>query len=91
MGEVESALALETLDPEQEHATATALVQRRLAATRGLETAARVRRLAGMLARKGFPPGVAMQVVRSALEADDAEVSGLEVATQEFHGDGADE
>jgi regulatory protein len=64
------------LDPEQELATARALVQRRIAATRGLTVDARVRRLAGMLARKGYPAGTAFRVVREALaeEGQDAEL-----------------
>ncbi len=65
-GEVAQA-ALEELDPEQELATARALVQRRLAGTRGLTPDAQVRRLAGMLARKGYPAGTAFRVVREAL------------------------
>jgi Uncharacterized protein conserved in bacteria len=58
------------LDPEEELKTARRLVARRLPATRGLPTAARTRRLAGMLARKGYSPGLAYRVVREALEAE---------------------
>jgi regulatory protein len=78
-------VALESLEPDQERATARALVDRRLPATRNLAADARVRRLAGMLARKGYPAGVAFGVVREALAAEGAEVeigfdelSGLE-------------
>ena len=49
--------AVGRLDPEEELETARRLVARRLPATRGLPTATRTRRLAGMLARKGYPPG----------------------------------
>jgi regulatory protein len=59
--------AVQTLDPDQELATARALVARKLRATRGLEPQARVRRLAGLLARKGYPAGLAFSVVRAAL------------------------
>ena len=59
--------AVEELDPEQELATARSLVARRLSASRGLEPQARVRRLVGMLARKGYPAGLAFRVVREAL------------------------
>jgi regulatory protein len=52
---------------DDEAATATELVARRLASTRGLPQDARVRRLAGMLARKGYPGGLALRVVRDAL------------------------
>lgn len=68
--------AVATLDPEQEAATARALVDRKLHGSRGLETDARVRRLAGMLARKGYPPGLAFRVVRDAL-ADEGEAAEL--------------
>ncbi|MFI5619932.1 recombination regulator RecX [Streptomyces sp. NPDC051567] len=70
--------ALELLDPEQEERTAHELVERRLRATRGLERDKRTRRLAGMLARKGYPEGMALRVVRRALEAEgeDAEELG---------------
>jgi regulatory protein len=63
--------AVHGLDPEQELRTARELVRRRLAATAGLPTATRVRRLAGLLARKGYPAGVASQIVREALEAEE--------------------
>jgi regulatory protein len=62
--------ALDGLDAERELATARALVARRLSATRGLDPAARVRRLSGLLARKGYPAGLSYQVVREALAAE---------------------
>jgi regulatory protein len=62
--------AVSALAPEQEEATARALVAARLAGTRSLEPAARTRRLAGMLARKGYPPGLAFRVVRDSLTAE---------------------
>ena len=64
--------ALEQLDPEEELATARELVARRLPATRRLDRQARVRRLAGMLARKGYPQGLALRVVRDALDGENA-------------------
>ncbi len=69
--------ALESLPPEQERATAQALVERKLAATRGLPTDARVRRLAGMLARKGYPAGMAFGIVREALAAEGADTAAV--------------
>ncbi|MBO0891185.1 MAG: regulatory protein RecX [Acidothermales bacterium] len=63
--------AVEKLDPEEELATARALVAGKLPGTRGLDRPRRVRRLAGMLARKGYPPGVAMRVVEEAIGAED--------------------
>ncbi|MFI8389699.1 recombination regulator RecX [Streptomyces sp. NPDC085540] len=70
--------ALELLDSDQEEQTARELVERKLRSTRGLERDKRIRRLAGMLARKGYPEGMALRVVRRALEAegDDADDLG---------------
>jgi len=65
--------AVDGLDPELELATARALVDRRLRTTAGLPTQARVRRLAGMLARKGYPAGTAFRVVKEALAAEGEE------------------
>jgi regulatory protein len=67
--------AVGSIDREQEAATARALVDRRLRGTRGLPTDARVRRLAGMLARKGYPGGVAYRVVKEALAEEGEEPS----------------
>ena len=73
VGDQEVAEALAALDPDVELATARALVDRRLRTTRGLETQVRVRRLAGMLARKGYPAGTAFRVVKEALAAEGVE------------------
>ncbi|MBO0809356.1 MAG: hypothetical protein J2P32_13750, partial [Actinobacteria bacterium] len=54
-----------------EAATARRLVARRLPATRGRPLPARVRHLVGMLARKGYPAGLAYQVVREALAQEE--------------------
>ena len=59
--------AVSALPAEQEEQTARALVAAKLASTRTLDPVARTRRLAGMLARKGYPPGLAFRVVRDAL------------------------
>ncbi|GAB1338210.1 hypothetical protein ACE1SV_48000 [Streptomyces sp. E-15] len=70
---VDSALiedAVAQLDSEQEETTARELVDRKLRATRGLDRDKRLRRLAGMLARKGYPEGMALRVVRRALEEE---------------------
>lgn len=66
--------AVERLDADQEAETARRLVDRKLASTRGLDSQVRVRRLAGMLARKGYSAGVAYRVVREALEQEGVEV-----------------
>lgn len=59
--------ALARLVPEQEEETARRLVARRLRATRGVGQATRLRRLTGMLARRGYPEDTALRVVRQAL------------------------
>ncbi|MQA85918.1 MAG: RecX family transcriptional regulator [Streptosporangiales bacterium] len=69
--------AVAELDQEEEVATARALVQRRLQATRGLDPKVRMRRLLGMLARKGYPGGLAYRLVREELEAGGESLDGL--------------
>lgn len=59
--------ALADLDPDNEEATARAMVDRKLRTDRGGPPEAQLRRLVGMLARKGYPPGLAVKVVRDAL------------------------
>ncbi|WP_326576397.1 recombination regulator RecX [Streptomyces sp. NBC_00481] len=78
---VDSALideAVSQLDSEQEETTARELVARKLRSTRGLDRDKRLRRLAGMLARKGYPEGMALRVVRQALEEEGEDTDGLE-------------
>ena len=62
--------AVAEVDPEAEQAKARELVARRLPGTRGMDPDKRTRRLAGMLARKGYPAGVAYRVVRDALASE---------------------
>ncbi|HEV7934708.1 MAG TPA: recombination regulator RecX [Actinomadura sp.] len=69
--------AVAALDPEQEEAAARQLVSRRLRATRGQDPAKRMRRLVGVLARRGYPPGLAYRVVKEALEAEGGELEDL--------------
>lgn len=69
--------AVEAVDPEQEERTARALVSQRLPGTRRLDPVARTRRLTGMLARKGYPAGLAFRVVREALEAEGVQTEHL--------------
>ncbi|GHI04410.1 hypothetical protein AQI88_36970 [Streptomyces cellostaticus] len=78
---VDSALideAVAQLDSEQEEATARDLVARKLRATQGLDRDKRLRRLAGMLARKGYPESMALRVVRQALEDEGEDTEFLE-------------
>lgn len=64
------ASAVDGLDPATELQTARELVLRRLPSTRGLRPQVRARRLVALLARKGYPSGLAFRVVREALETD---------------------
>jgi regulatory protein len=61
--------ALEELEPEQEEETARQLVRRKLRSMRSLERQVAMRRLLGMLARKGYPGGMAMSIVKEELDA----------------------
>ncbi|GAA1977975.1 hypothetical protein GCM10009798_44000 [Nocardioides panacihumi] len=56
--------ALDELDPADEEAAARALVQRKLRTMSRLDDTTKARRLVGMLARKGYPSGLALAVVR---------------------------
>ncbi|MCW2567115.1 MAG: recombinase RecX [Mycobacterium sp.] len=62
--------ALGTLDDETQEETARSLVRRRLTATRTLAPDVRTRRLLGMLARKGYPAGLAARVIREEIGAE---------------------
>ncbi|WFE27466.1 regulatory protein RecX [Solwaraspora sp. WMMD791] len=66
--------ALDGLDEQTERATAEELVARKLRTARGAPDVL-FRRLVAMLARKGYPAGVAVPVVRDALAAQSAEAA----------------
>ncbi|MEV4287476.1 recombination regulator RecX [Nonomuraea bangladeshensis] len=68
--------AVERLDSDQEAETARRLVDRKLASTRSLDPQTRTRRLAGMLARKGYSSGLAYRVIREALDEEGIDVEG---------------
>ena len=70
--------ALQEIDPEDETEVARMLVRRKLRSVQRLDRATATRRLAGMLARKGHPAGVAFRVVREELEAAGFEDSASE-------------
>jgi regulatory protein len=76
--------AVADLDPDQELATARALVAKRLPSTRGLPYAKQLNRLASMLARKGYPSAMALGVVREVLAG---EAEGDESTSDEPTGD----
>jgi regulatory protein len=63
--------ALDELDGETEEQTARDLVARRLRTERAGNPEATFRRLVGVLARKGYPPGLAFRVVRDAMAERD--------------------
>ncbi len=71
--------ALDELSTDDEVEAARTLVRRKVRSVRGLDQDKAVRRLVGMLARKGHSPGVASRVVREELDADllDPEHMGL--------------
>ena len=67
-----SKTALEQIDEADQRAAARALVDKKLRSMRGLDHQVATRRLAGLLARKGYAAGLAFSVVREALgDADD--------------------
>jgi regulatory protein len=61
--------ALDDLDPDREEEAAHLLVRKKLHSVRGVDRATATRRLAGVLARKGYPAGLAFAVVREELDA----------------------
>ncbi|WP_017976181.1 regulatory protein RecX [Actinopolyspora halophila] len=65
--------ALDTLDTDDEVSRARELVRRKLAGTTVTDPKVRMRRLVGMLARKGYGEALAFRVVREELEALDEE------------------
>jgi regulatory protein len=67
--------ALEEIDPETERETARALVDRRLRTMASTPPEAVFRRLVGALARKGYPAGLAVAVVKQALAEHDSDLS----------------
>jgi regulatory protein len=77
--------AVEELTPDDELVAARELVRRKAASMRNDDPQRRIRRLAGMLARKGYGGGVAMQAIREELAdlAEEAEAAALEFGDDE--------
>jgi regulatory protein len=69
--------ALDEVDPDDEIEAARALVRRRLRTVGRLDRDTAVRRLSGMLARKGYPAGVCFRVVREELDAQGHDTDDL--------------
>jgi regulatory protein len=73
-----AAEALEQIDETDQREAARALVDKKLRSMRGLDHQVATRRLAGLLARKGYPAGLTFSVVRETLAdagADDDDVT----------------
>ncbi|MCB7137742.1 regulatory protein RecX [Cellulosimicrobium marinum] len=68
-----SASALDQVDDDSETEAAHDLARARLRRTVGLDRDVRVRRAVGALARKGYAPGVAFEVVQQELDREDAD------------------
>jgi regulatory protein len=81
--------ALGQLDPDTEDRTARALVERRLRTATGAPEAI-ARRLVGMLARKGYPAGLAYRVVKDALAEDERTAALADQLDPEALADGDD-
>lgn len=58
---------LDEVDPEEEKERARALVAKKMRSMAGLEATVQTRRLAGMLARKGYSSSVSWSVIREAI------------------------
>jgi regulatory protein len=83
--------AVSTLDPEQEVATARRLIEQKMAGTRGQPPEARIRRAAGTLARKGYPPGLVFRLIKEVLEQEGSdEAKGLELDPDQYTDPDAD-
>ena len=71
--------ALDDLDPAREEEAARLLVRKKLRSLRGVDHATATRRLAGLLARKGYPAGLAFTVVREELGEAEADSDMMDV------------
>ena len=65
---------LAEVDPSDEEETARQLVRKKLRSLSGVDDATAARRLAGMLARKGYPAGLAFAVVKDELASQGREL-----------------
>ena len=63
---------LDQVSDTEEEDRARSLVEGRLPRLRGVDKDVVVRRLAGLLARKGYPSGLSLRVIREAIDADPA-------------------
>lgn len=70
VGDDDIEAALRPIDADAELAAAERIAEKKLRSLRGLPAQVATRRLAGALARRGFPPGVVADVARRAIDAD---------------------
>jgi regulatory protein len=70
--------ALAEVDPDDEEASARLLVRRKLRGAAALDRTTAIRRLTGMLGRKGYSAGVAFRVVREELETVGHDLADLD-------------
>lgn len=70
--------ALESIDLDAERERAVDLVRKKARSTANLDPQARVRRLVGMLARKGYPGNIAFSVVKEVLAEESPEIKDME-------------
>jgi regulatory protein len=64
--------ALDEVDPADEEAAARALVRKKLRTLTHVDDEVATRRLVGLLARKGYSPGLSLAVARQELDADES-------------------
>ena len=72
--------AVAEVEPEDEVEAARLLVRRKLRAVSGVDRNTAVRRLTGVLARKGYPASVCYQVVRAELDRIGQDTTDLDQA-----------
>lgn len=73
-----AAEAVATVDAEAEEDRARQLVRKRLRSLTAADETTRIRKLVGMLARRGYPEGLAFRVVRDELRATGEETNLLD-------------
>lgn len=72
--------AVSTVDGAAEEQRARELIRRRVPAVASIDEATAIRRLVGLLARKGYPPGLCYRVVREELREAGRDASLLDEA-----------
>jgi regulatory protein len=74
------AVTVADIDSEAEREVAKRLATRKLRSMARLAPEVKTRRLVGMLARKGYSPGLAFQVVREVMGGDVDDTTGVDTA-----------